>query len=168
LSRPHDLPSCHPRTATHYHRRVQVRAEGAAKASKPTRLSSQSAGLFVDAGRSRWGGARREGEGGAVEAHGHPGCHPCPAAATTSVRSPLRSLSHAAPPPPITCIPLRPSYITCHSTGHARTCYHPFDPLVAVVDSSSMRWTLPPPERREKGGAVEATRPPRLPPAPCH
>jgi hypothetical protein len=44
----------------------------------------------------------------------------------------------------------------------------PFDPLVAVVDSSSMRWTLPPPERREKGGAVEATRPPRLPPAPCH
>jgi hypothetical protein len=100
--------------------------------------------------------------------HGLPGCHPRPAAATTFVRCPRD------PPTSVACFAasacahsLRPSSTLCRAaaalTTHALATTLP-DPLVAAVNSLSMPWTSPPSERR--GG--EATRPPRLPPAPCH
>jgi hypothetical protein len=73
-----------------YVSRCYRRGGGTTKGSKPTRLSSQSASLFTGADWSCQGGARREGGGGRGELpkpHGLPGCNPCPATATTSVRN---------------------------------------------------------------------------------
>jgi hypothetical protein len=84
--------------ATRYHRRARRRRRqvpteeggGTIEASKPTRLSCQTANLFTGADQSHQGGARREvGRGKLPRPHGLPGCNSHPAA-TTSERSTLR------------------------------------------------------------------------------
>jgi hypothetical protein len=84
--------------ATRYHRRarrrrLQVPTEeggGTTEASKPTRLSCQTANLFTGVDQSHQGGARREvGREKLSRPHGLLGCNSRPAA-TTSKRSTLR------------------------------------------------------------------------------
>jgi hypothetical protein len=70
--------------------RCQRRKGGTIEASKPTRLSCQTASLFTSADQSHQGGARREvGRGELPRPHGLLGCNSRPAA-TTSERSTLR------------------------------------------------------------------------------
>jgi hypothetical protein len=130
------------------------------EAPKPTRLSSQSASPFIGVDRRRQGGARREGGRGELPTpHGLPGCNPCPAAARhylmrSTLQRPLGCLrqSHARP--------LCPSSTTAPTTSRnlpARSAHGG-----RGFSTSAMDFTV---AREKRGGAVETTRPPRLPPA---
>jgi hypothetical protein len=100
-------------------------------------------------------GEEREGRGvgGAAEAHGLPSCHLRPTAATTSVRSPFRYSSHAAPPPPITCTPAAPMLHHPSQQLPRANVTTLSDMLVAVMNISPTPWNSPPPKRREEGGS---------------
>jgi hypothetical protein len=79
------------RRARHRHRQVPTEeGGGTTEASKPTRLSCQTASLFIGVDQSHQGGARREvGRGKLSRPHGLPGCNSRPAA-TTFERSTFR------------------------------------------------------------------------------